>query len=107
MTVAHQMHKPLGLRIGGARLPVDEAKEPLAGGPEEVVAAIVHCFVQRGHVGRTLQHRSQGLTRVRAEVHDRLTGVTTRESVGPGGVQANALSTSPSIKISLALIARW
>src|SRR2546423_82626 len=80
------MHNPLGLRIGGARLPVDEAKEPLAGGPEEVVAAIVRCFVQRGHVGRTLQHRSQGLTRVRAEVHNRLAGVEAldKQQVGVG-----------------------
>ncbi|MFL5586482.1 MAG: hypothetical protein ACJ8DI_02350 [Ktedonobacteraceae bacterium] len=69
------MHKPLGLRVGGARLPIDEAEEPLAGGPQKVVAAIVRRFVQRGHVGRTLQHSGQGLTRVRTEVNDRLAGV--------------------------------
>src|SRR6266567_5617401 len=75
MTVADQMHKPLGLRVVGARLPIDEAEEPLAGGPEKVVAAVVRRFVQRGHIGRTLQHRSQRLSGVCAEVQNRLTGV--------------------------------
>src|SRR5439155_10242210 len=75
MTVTDQVHKPLGLRVGGARLPIDEAEEPLAGGPQKVVAAIVRRFVQRGHVGRTLQHSGQGLTRVCAEVENRLAGV--------------------------------
>jgi hypothetical protein len=86
MTVAHQVHKPLGLRVVGARLPIDEAEEPLAGGPEKVVAAVVCRVVQRGHVGRTLQHRSQGLARVRAEVHNRLAGVEAldKQQVGVG-----------------------
>src|SRR3989440_4622809 len=75
MTVADQMHKPLCLRVVGARLPIDEAEEPLAGGPEKVVAAVVRRFVQRGHVGRTLQHGGKRLTRVRTEVNDRLASV--------------------------------
>ena len=69
------MHEPLGLRVVGARLPVDEAEEPLAGGPQEVVAAVERRVVQRGHIGRPLQHRGQGLTGVCAEVHNRLAGV--------------------------------
>src|SRR2546425_13142867 len=75
MTVEDQMPKPLCLRVVGTRLPVDEAEEPLAGGPQEVVAAVERRFVQRRHEGRTLQHRSQGLPRVRAEVDNRLAGV--------------------------------
>ncbi|TMD76151.1 MAG: hypothetical protein E6I97_11935, partial [Chloroflexi bacterium] len=80
------MHKPLGLLVVGTRLPVDEAKEPLAGGPQKVVAAVVRCFVQRGHVGRTLQHRGQGLAGVRAEVHNRLACVEAldKQQVGVG-----------------------
>src|SRR5205807_10140118 len=42
---------------------------------QKVVAAIVCRFVQRGHIGRTLQHRGKRLTRVRTEVKDRLAGV--------------------------------
>src|SRR5437667_11811447 len=86
MTVEDQMLEPLCLLVVSARLSVDEAEESLAGGPQKVVAAIVRCVVQRRHIGRTLQHCSQGLTRVCAEVHNRLAGVKAldKQYVGPG-----------------------
>jgi hypothetical protein len=51
--------------------------------------------VQRGHVGRTLQHRSQGLARVRAEVHNRLAGVEAldKQQVGVGLQQLRRAKT--------------
>src|SRR5437660_1742680 len=70
----------------GARLPIDEAKEPLASRPQKVVAAVERRVVQRGHVGRTLQHCSQRLTGIRAEVHNRLASIKAldKQQVSPG-----------------------
>ena len=67
--------KPCDSLLFGAGLAVDEAEQPLAGGAEEVVAAVVGRLVERRHVGRALEHRGQRLAGVGRDVDDRLAGV--------------------------------
>ena len=75
VAVLGQVHEPLCLLVVGAGLAVDEAEQPLAGGAEEVVAAVVGRLVERRDVGRALEHRGQRLAGVGADVDDRLAGV--------------------------------
>jgi hypothetical protein len=51
VTVEDQVAKALRLWIVGANLAVDESEEPLAGGAEEVVAAVEGGLVQGRDVG--------------------------------------------------------
>ena len=75
MAVLDQVHEALRLFVVGAGLAVDEAEQALAGGAEEVVAAVVGRLVEGGYVRRALEHRSQRLAGVGGDVDDRLAGV--------------------------------
>ena len=86
MTVTDQVLEALGLVVVLAGLSVDEAEQPLACGPEEIVTAVVGGFVERRHVRRTLQDGRQRLPGVGAQVDDRLAGVEAldEQQVGVG-----------------------
>ncbi len=66
VAVLGQVDEALRLPVVGAGLAVDEAEQPLAGGAEEVVTAVVGGLVERRHVGRALQHGGQRLACVGA-----------------------------------------
>ena len=95
MAVLDQVDEALRLRVVVAGLTVDEAEQALAGGAEEVVAAVVGGLVERGDVGRALEHRGERLAGVGRDVDDRLAGVEAlhEQQVDPRlGVLARARS---------------
>src|SRR6266851_2537864 len=86
MTVEDQVQESLRLLVVGPRLAVDEAKEPLARGSQEVVAAVVGGFGESRHKGRPLQDRGQWVTCLGAEVQDGLPRIESfhQEEIDPG-----------------------
>ena len=99
VAVLDQVDEALRLRVVRAGLAVDEAEQPLAGRAEEVVAAVVGGLVERGHVGRALEHRGQRLAGVGGDVDDRLAGVEAldEQQVDPGLGELAGLRTGPAM----------
>ena len=65
VAVEDQVLEPLGLRVVGAGLAVDEPEQTLTGGAEEVVTTVVRRVVERGHVRRALEYRGKAAGRRR------------------------------------------
>src|SRR5260370_40107805 len=86
MTVEDQVQESLRVRVVGPRVAVDEAKEPLARGSQEVVAAVVGGFGESRHVRRPLQDRGQWVACLGAEVQDGLPRIESlyQEEIDPG-----------------------